>query len=140
MRQPKEKQVASDYSKISNEFDDRVAGRGYIIKGWAQQVSILWHPTVGTFSTRYGWNSTLEGIATGVMMLTWPMGTEQFLNAQLLVKQLSGDPESAVLASLLADAVNGTRPKRLRAKELHDAVVKGGSSDKDLIEFVDSLY
>ncbi|TXG70902.1 hypothetical protein EZV62_005837 [Acer yangbiense] len=154
VRQPKEKQVASDYGEISKGFEDRVAGRGYIIKGWAPQVSILRHPAVGTFLTHCGWNSTLEGIAAGVMMLTWPMGAEQFLNAKLLVEQLrvgiqvgegsQNIPKSAMLASLLAEAVNGSRPERLRAKELHDAVlgavVKGGSSDKHLNEFVDSLY
>ncbi|KAK1565617.1 hypothetical protein Q3G72_030998 [Acer saccharum] len=86
-------------------------------------------------------------------LIEW-LDAQQFLNAQLLVEQLrvgirvgegiQNIPESAVLASLLAEAVNGSRPEKLRAKELHDAVlaavVKGGSSDKHLNEFVDSLY
>ncbi|TXG51583.1 hypothetical protein EZV62_024107 [Acer yangbiense] len=150
----REKHVAGDYGEISKGFEDRVVGRGYIIKGWAPQVSILRHLVVGTFLTHYGWNSTLEGIPTGVTMLTWPMGAEQFLNAKLFVEQLrvgirvgkgsQNIPESAMLASLLAEAVNGSRPERLQAKELYDAVlgavVKGGSFDKHLNEFVDSLY
>ncbi|XP_031287593.1 flavonol 3-O-glucosyltransferase UGT89B1-like [Pistacia vera] len=81
-----EKHVARDCGDIPEGFEDRVAGRGYIIKGWAPQVEILRHRAVGVFLTHCGWNSTLEGIAGGVLMLTWPMRAEQFLNARLLVE------------------------------------------------------
>ncbi|KAA8542351.1 hypothetical protein F0562_023513 [Nyssa sinensis] len=95
---------------------DRVEGRGFVIKGWAPQVAILNHRAVGVFVTHCGWNSALEGLSTGVMMLTWPINADQFTNAMLLVDQLGvairayegGDrivPDSAELSRLLAQSV-----------------------------------
>ncbi|KAF2282924.1 hypothetical protein GH714_043241 [Hevea brasiliensis] len=65
--------------------------------------------------THCGWNSVLEGIASGVVMLTWPMGADQFINAELLVDQLGvgirvGEDtqkilDSDELARILAESV-----------------------------------
>ncbi|KAJ0105097.1 hypothetical protein Patl1_18964 [Pistacia atlantica] len=145
--------VSHDYGTIPNGFEDRTAGRGYIIKGWAPQVEILGHPSVGAFLTHCGWNSTLEGTAAGVVMLTWPMGAEQFMNARVLVEQLGvgirvGEgtqniPEPPELAQVLSESVNGARAERIKAKEVREAVLKavakGGSSDKEMDEFVKEL-
>ncbi|KAI3820922.1 hypothetical protein L1987_08476 [Smallanthus sonchifolius] len=68
-----------------------------------------------------------EGVASGVMMLTWPMGADQFANAALRVDQLgvvkricgSGPesvPDSVELAQLLDESLNVDRPERVRAK------------------------
>lgn len=38
--------------------------------------------------THCGWNSVLEGVAAGVLMLTWPLGADQYIDANLLVDQL----------------------------------------------------
>ncbi|XP_050257502.1 UDP-glycosyltransferase 89B2-like [Quercus robur] len=137
---------------IPDGFEDRVEGRGLVIKGWAPQVAILKHRAVGAFLTHCGWNSVLEGITAGVVMLTWPMGSDQFTNARLLVDQLGvgirvGEnieniPEPSKLAHLLVESVSATRLERVRVKELSDAAlgsIKGGSSDKDLDEFVERL-
>nr|DAD40709.1 TPA_asm: hypothetical protein HUJ06_015032 [Nelumbo nucifera] len=47
-------------------------GRGLIINRWAPQVPILNHGDVGGFLTHCGWNSVMEGIIAGVLLLTWP--------------------------------------------------------------------
>jgi len=65
-------------------FEDRVKGRGLIIRGWAPQVLILDHPSVGAFLTHCGWNSILEGVCAGVPMVTWPVFAEQFINEKLV--------------------------------------------------------
>lgn len=67
-------------------FEERVKGRGLIIRGWAPQVQILSKPEIGGFITHCGWSSTLEGIIAGLPLITWPMSSEQFYNEKLIVQ------------------------------------------------------
>ncbi|XP_059290502.1 UDP-glycosyltransferase 73C4-like [Lycium ferocissimum] len=69
-------------------FEERVKGRGMIIRDWAPQVLILSHPSVGGFLTHCGWNLALEGISCGVPMITFPMFAEQFYNEKFIVNVL----------------------------------------------------
>ncbi|KAL7192315.1 hypothetical protein ACSBR2_024199 [Camellia fascicularis] len=145
--------VAGDIGLIPDGFEDRVEGRGLIIRGWAPQVAILSHRAVGAFVSHCGWNSVLEGVAAGVLMLAWPLAADQFTDAKLLVDQLGvavrvceGGPKNVPdldeLTRLLAETVSGTRPERSRVERLRDAAwnaVKGGSSTRDLDELVKQL-
>ncbi|OIT32957.1 PREDICTED: UDP-glycosyltransferase 89B2-like [Nicotiana attenuata] len=146
--------VSNDYGVIPSWFEEKVAGRGLVIRDWAPQVLILKHRAAGAFLTHCGWNSTLEGLVAGVPMLTWPMGADQFANANLLVdehkvatrasegaKTISNSDE---LAKLLAEAVEGKGvERRERASELRKAasngIKEGGNSFKDLEMFVKHL-
>ncbi|CDP15303.1 unnamed protein product [Coffea canephora] len=65
------------------KFEERV--KGVVVRGWAPQVPILSHSSVGGFLTHCGWNSTLEGICAAVPMLCWPMFAEQFYNEKFVV-------------------------------------------------------
>ncbi|XP_057479151.1 flavonol 3-O-glucosyltransferase UGT89B1-like [Actinidia eriantha] len=150
----KESDVARDASLIPKGFEDRVANRGFIIKGWAPQVAILRHLAVGAFVTHCGWNSVLEGLAAGVVMLTWPLGADQFTNAQLLVDQLGVAvrfcevgtrtiPDPTELARILAESVGSCKSQRDRVMELRSAAseaILGGSSSRDMDELVKNLH
>ncbi|MCL7030308.1 hypothetical protein MKW94_001509 [Papaver nudicaule] len=69
-------------------FEEKMKGKGLIIKEWAPQVLILEHPSIGGFMTHCGWNSTLEGVCAGVPMITWPLFAEQLHNENLVTQVL----------------------------------------------------
>ncbi|KAL8150614.1 hypothetical protein V2J09_020422 [Rumex salicifolius] len=142
------------FGKLPPGFEDRVAGRGLVIRGWAPQVLILRHRAVCAFLTHCGWNSVLEGLSAGVMMLAWPLGADQYSDAVLLVDNLKVGlrvgqgtkslPDPDELGRILAESVSGAcKEHRLRALELKkmakEAVSEGGSSSMELDGFVHHL-
>ncbi|KAI6697989.1 hypothetical protein NL676_018108, partial [Syzygium grande] len=70
---------------IEERFEEKVKGRGIVIRGWAPQVAMLSHPAIGGFLTHCSWNSTLEGVCSALPMITWPLFSEQFVNEVLVV-------------------------------------------------------
>jgi UDP:flavonoid glycosyltransferase YjiC (YdhE family) len=111
-------------------------------------MEILRHAAVGAFVTHCGWNSTLEGVAAGVTLVTWPMKADQFIDARLVVdvhgaavRAAEGEsavPDLTTLARVFADAVEGAELAGVRAKAATlavaaaEAVEEGGSSWLDL--------
>ncbi|XP_038888672.1 scopoletin glucosyltransferase-like [Benincasa hispida] len=88
IRKGKEEEEAEERNWLPEGYEQRMEGKGLIIRGWAPQLLILDHPAVGGFVTHCGWNSTLEGVAAGVPMVTWPVGAEQFYNEKLVTEVL----------------------------------------------------
>ncbi|KAG0536290.1 hypothetical protein BDA96_03G050800 [Sorghum bicolor] len=139
---------------LADGFEERVKDRGLIIRGWAPQVMILWHKSIGGFMTHCGWNSILEGICAGVPLITWPHFAEQFVNERLVVDVLKTGVEVGVKAvtpwgheqkearvtrdavetavSKLMDEGEAAEEIRMRAKEFgakaRKALQVGGSS------------
>lgn len=154
VRGPDERHVGKDNGEVSKEFEDRVRGRGLVIRGWAPQLAIVGHRAVGSFLTHCGWNSVLEGLAAGVVMLTWPMGADQYTNAKLVVDQLGAGvqaaegtenvPDATEMGEIIKRSLHKDTREKIRAKELReaalDAIKPGGSSQKQLDALVNQFH
>ncbi|KAH0752474.1 hypothetical protein KY290_005727 [Solanum tuberosum] len=151
---------------VEEDFEERVKGQGLLIHGWAPQVLILSHPSVGAFLTHCGWNSSLEGISAGVPMITWPMFAEQFCNERLIVNvlatgvkagmenpvmfgeeeklgtQVSKDDIKKVIEEVMGEEMEGEM-RRKRAKELGEkakrAMEEKGSSHFNLTQLIQDV-
>ncbi|KAL3500070.1 hypothetical protein ACH5RR_039163 [Cinchona calisaya] len=69
-------------------LETKVGNRGLIIQGWAPQLLILNHPSVGGCLTHSGWNSAMEAIGRGIPTLAWPIRGDQFYNAKSIESHL----------------------------------------------------
>ncbi|GMJ09589.1 hypothetical protein HRI_004628100 [Hibiscus trionum] len=138
---------------VPDGFEERVAGRGMVIREWVSQVSILSHEAVGGFLSHCGWNSVLEGVVGGVMILAWPMEADQFVNARLLVEEMrvavrvceghDSVPDPDELGRVIGESMREMGGLKGKAKELKEraleAVTNEGSSVRNLVRFVGKL-
>ncbi|XP_026445874.1 UDP-glucosyl transferase 73B2-like [Papaver somniferum] len=146
-------------------FEERIEGKGLIIRDWAPQVLILDHPAVGGFMTHCGRNSMLEGLSAGVPMITWPMFADQFHNEKFITQVIKTgirvgfeeytlwvDVEYASLVkSAKINMVVGqfigegeeAKEMRKRAKEMSEmakrSVEEGGSSYANLTTLIEEM-
>ncbi|XP_048608468.1 UDP-glycosyltransferase 73C12-like [Brassica napus] len=151
---------------LESGFEERIKERGLLIKGWSPQMIILQHVSVGGFLTHCGWNSTLEGITSGLPLLTWPLFADQFSNEKLVVQVLKsgvrvgvdepmiwGEEEKIgvlvdkegvkkAVEELMGDS-DDAKERRRRAKGLgelaHKAVDKGGSSHSNITLLIEDI-
>ncbi|KAI3413106.1 Glycosyltransferase [Psidium guajava] len=147
---------------LPEDFEERMDGKGLIIRGWAPQVLILDHESVGGFVTHCGWNSVLEGVCAGVPMVTWPMFAEQFYNEKLVTQVLGigigvgseqfaecgigadvvsrDDLEKAVRRVMVGEEAEEMRRRvKVLGEMARKAIEEGGSSDSDLTSLIEEL-
>ncbi|KAF8021366.1 hypothetical protein BT93_G1719 [Corymbia citriodora subsp. variegata] len=125
-------QAEEGYGAVPDGFEARVAGRGKVVTGWAPQ----------------------EAVAAGKVVLAWPMGADQFVNARLLVEDMGVALRACEGAATVPDpdelgrAISGTMredlPERARVQELRRKAFEavepgGGSSWRGLNELVKEL-
>lgn len=72
---------------LPDGFLERTKKKGRIC-GCAPQADALAHEAVGGFVSDCGWNSILESLWNGVPVATWPIYSEQQMNAFQMVKDL----------------------------------------------------
>ncbi|PKU72970.1 UDP-glycosyltransferase 73C4-like [Dendrobium catenatum] len=111
-----------------SEFEERTKGRVMVIRGWAPQAMILGHGAVGGFMTHCRWNSTLEAIAAGVVMATWPRFGDQFVNERLVVDVLRiGVAVGAKVPTLFVDEMSEKAlVKGEEVRKVVEKVMQGG--------------
>ncbi|KAJ7976424.1 Glycosyltransferase [Quillaja saponaria] len=146
-----------------NGFEEKIKGRGLLIRGWAPQVLILSHPSIGGFLTHCGWNSILEGISAGVPLITWRVFADQFFNAKHVTQVLKigvriwedepgyGQEEKIVVKKediksaieKVIDEGEESEARRKRVRQLGDmanhSVEEGGSSHVNLSLFIQDI-
>ncbi|XVF01289.1 hypothetical protein REPUB_Repub04eG0075000 [Reevesia pubescens] len=150
---------------LPSGFEEKMkeSRQGLIIRGWAPQLLILEHGSIGGFMTHCGWNSTLEGVSCGVPMITWPISAEQFYNEKLITDVLkigvkvgsvdwlswNMEPRAAVGRDKVEAAVKRlmgggeeAADMRNKARQIGDMAkkaVEGGSSYKDAVSLIKEL-
>ncbi|KAL5581597.1 hypothetical protein UlMin_014039 [Ulmus minor] len=163
LRKPPQKEefpTPTDYTDCNEVLPkgilDRTAKIGKII-GWAPQAAILAHPAIGGFVSHCGWNSILESIWFGVPIATWPLYSEQQLNAFEIVKELElaveitidykKDANVVVIAQEIKSGIKSVMESnseiRRKVKQMSDksrkALIDGGSSYSTLNRFINDV-
>ncbi|XP_076895540.1 zeatin O-glucosyltransferase-like [Bidens hawaiensis] len=143
--------------ELPKGYEERIKGRGLVVREWAPQLEILAHRATGGFMSHCGWNSCMESISMGVPIVAWPMHSDQPTNSVLITNILkvgvtvrdwkwrdeivvAEDVEKAV--RILMATKDGEETRR-RAVEIGDGVRKSVKEDGDswlqLQSFIDHI-
>ncbi|XP_023752514.1 UDP-glycosyltransferase 74G1 [Lactuca sativa] len=148
-----------DFLWVVRETEKEKLPKGFVANGlvvsWCRQLEVLAHEAVGCFVTHCGFNSTLETISLGVPVVAMPQWTDQPTNGKCLEEiwgvgvRVKANEKGIVtrgnLVSCVKEIMEGERGEVARKnaskwRELAiQAVSEGGSSDKDIQEFVSQL-
>ncbi|NP_001312643.1 UDP-glycosyltransferase 74G1-like [Nicotiana tabacum] len=146
---------STEESKLPNNFLEELASEKGLVVSWCPQLQVLEHKSIGCFLTHCGWNSTLEAISLGVPMIAMPHWSDQPTNAKLVedVWEMGIRPKQdekglvrrEVIEECIKIVMEEKKGKKIREnakkwKELaRKAVDEGGSSDRNIEEFVSKL-
>lgn len=138
-------------------YEERLAGKGILVRDWAPQLEILAHQSTGGFLSHCGWNSCLESITMGVPILAWPMHSDQPRNTILVTKILkiglvvrswtrrNEIVKGFVVEKALRDLKCSSEGEEIRkkAKELGEnvrgSVLRGDGSCEELDSFISHI-
>jgi hypothetical protein len=153
------KSFSSALDFLPEGFNGRMVkeDQGFIILGWAPQLSILAHPATAGFLSHCGWNAVLETMTMGVPMISWPLFADQYYNSKFVVDEIEialeapkraeqnwlvprNDVERIVKLLMMEEKGRELR-KRVRELKLaaRAAVAEGGSSYNNFDLFVSEL-
>ena len=126
-----------------------------LVVTWCNQLEVLAHPAVGCFVTHCGWNSVLEALSIGVPMVAVAQWSDQPTNAKLVDvlwgvgSRAEKDSDSVLsgkeLEKCIRDVMDGGKSEDIKrnaskwSESAARAVAVGGSSDKNIREFVKIL-
>ncbi|PON75153.1 UDP-glucuronosyl/UDP-glucosyltransferase [Parasponia andersonii] len=145
----------SEETKLPLElFKDKTFEKGLIVN-WCPQLAVLAHKSVECFVTHCGFNSTLEALSLGVPLVAMPQWTDQTTNAKYVEDvwgvgirarpDENGIVRREVVENCIKELMEGEKGKKIKKNVIkwrdlaRQAVSQGGSSDKNIDEFVAKL-
>ncbi|KAJ9187229.1 hypothetical protein P3X46_002713 [Hevea brasiliensis] len=146
---------ATEEAKLPKTFKENLGDKGLIVN-WSCQVKLLTNKAVGCFLTHCGWNSTIEAMSLGVPMVAMPLWSDQPVNAKLVEDvwkvgiRVKVDEEKGIVPRdeiefCIREIMEGEKGKEVKKNvekwsELAiEAVSEGGTSDKNIDQFVSKL-
>ncbi|XP_062175416.1 UDP-glycosyltransferase 74F2-like [Alnus glutinosa] len=145
---------ASEEAKLPKNFVEETSEKGLVVC-WCPQLEVLTHEAVGCFVTHCGWNSTLEALSSGVPMVAVPHWSDQSTNAKYIMDiwkmglkapmDEKGLVKQEAIEHCIREIMEGERGEEIKKNALkwrklaREAVDEGGSSDKNIEEFVAKL-
>uniref|UniRef100_A0A803M5M9 Glycosyltransferase n=2 Tax=Chenopodium quinoa TaxID=63459 RepID=A0A803M5M9_CHEQI len=144
---------ASEEHKLPNGFADELAAKGLIVR-WCPQLEVLSSEAIGCFFTHCGWNSTLEALVLSVPLIGMPQWTDQPMVAKLVeglwkvgVRVKVNEEGLIRREEIVERVIEVMEEKRVEfienAKKWLDlmkkAMSKGGSSDRNIDEFISKI-
>ncbi|KAI3927254.1 hypothetical protein MKX01_036616 [Papaver californicum] len=137
--------------KLPDKFVEETMEMGLVVR-WCRQLQVLAHKSIGCFVTHGGWNSTLEGLSSGVPMVAVNQSADQPTNAKFIQDvwrvgvRAKGNEDGIVvrqgLENCIREVMEGDRKDEMKRnavkwKELaKEAVDENGSSHNNIEEFV----
>ncbi|KAL5794449.1 hypothetical protein ACOSP7_003043 [Xanthoceras sorbifolium] len=144
----------SKETKLPKNFIEETSEKGLLVN-WCPQLEVLAHESIGCFVTHCDFNSILEALSLGVAMVAMPQWTDQPTNAKYVedvwgtgMRALSdekGIVGRQVVEKCIKEVMEGEKGRKMKEnakkwkKLATEAVNEGGSSDKDIDEFVTKL-
>ncbi|KAF5930704.1 hypothetical protein HYC85_031577 [Camellia sinensis] len=145
---------ATEEAKLPNNFINDTAEKGLVVT-WSPQLEVLAHESIGCFVTHCGFNSILEALSLGVPMVGVPYWSDQATNAKFMedvwgigIRAKMDDKgivRREVLEACMKEVIEGEMKNEVKMNAMKwkklakEAVGDGGSSDKNIDEFVAEL-
>ncbi|PWA51207.1 UDP-glycosyltransferase 74AF1 [Artemisia annua] len=145
---------SSEEAKVPKEFLNGESKKGLVVT-WCSQLEVLAHESIGCFVTHCGFNSILEAIGLGVPIVAIPQWSDQTTNAKYVEDvwcvgvrakpDANGIVNRRALDECIREVMEGEKGNVIKNNVIKwrdsakEAIGEGGSSDKNIDEFVAEL-
>jgi len=126
--------ASDDSEALPPGFLSRTSGKGVVCLGWAPQLKILAHPSVGGSLFHSGWGSIIETLQHGHNLILLPFIADQGLNARVMVdkglgieveRREDGSYSRGDIAYALRRAMVGNEAEKIRTRGRKAATIFG---------------